>query len=288
MEPLKNLMQSPEKLEHGYKPMSAKDYEQWKCDKYNSSVGNLNDADGYNCDICKNKGYIAEVRENEMFHYWSETHVPCKCQRVRNAIRRLNRSGLKDVVKKYTFDKYEVTEPWQQSIKTAAQRFCNDPDNHWLFIAGQSGSGKSHLCTAATVHYIRKGNDAVYMLWRDDIAKIKAVGNDAIEREKLVKPLKETPVLYIDDLFKMGKDRNGNVEPPTPTDVNIAFEIINYRYNNPGLITIISSERTLTELCQIDEAVAGRIAEQTKDAGYCLNIKHDPARNYRMKGIMEL
>lgn len=278
-------------LVHGYDTnkalkLSEEEYAQRMCDKYNAETGDLNLYDGYECALCKNKGFIHVVREYR--GHYTETRIFCRCQNARKAIRRLNRSGLKDVVRKYTFDKYEVTEPWQQSIKTAAQRFCNDADNNWLFIAGQSGSGKSHLCTAATVHYIRKGSDAVYMLWRDDIAKIKAVGNDAIEREKLVKPLKETPVLYIDDLFKMGKDRNGNVEPPTPTDVNIAFEIINYRYNNPGLVTIISSERTLSELCQIDEAIAGRIAEQTKDAGYCLNIKRDPARNYRMKGIMEL
>lgn len=266
--------------------MTQKEYEQHKCDKYNSSEGDLHLKDGYECKLCRNKGYIAEVREYP--RYCSETLVPCKCQRIRKAIWRLNRSGLKNVVKKYTFERYEAAEPWQQSIKAAAQRFCNDTENNWLFIAGQSGSGKTHLCTAATVHYIRKGNDAQYMLWRDDIAKIKAVGADAVEREKLIKPLKETPVLYIDDLFKMGKDRNGNVEPPTPTDVNIAFEIINHRYNNPNLVTIISSERTLTELRDIDEATAGRIAELTKDAGYCLNIKRDPARNYRMKGLQEI
>ena len=279
-------------LEHGFNKeipvmqMTEQEYEQRKCDRYNAEEGDLHIADGYECALCKNKGFTAEVRE--VYNHWSETLIPCKCQRARKAIHRLNRSGLQNVVKKYTFDKYEAVEPWQQSCKAAAMRFCKDAEHNWLFIAGQSGSGKTHLCTAATVHFIRKGNDAQYMLWRDDIAKIKAVGTDAVEREALVKPLKETPVLYIDDLFKMGKDRNGNVEPPTPTDVNIAFEIINHRYNNPQLITIISSERTLTELCQIDEAVAGRIAERTKEAGYCLNIKRDPARNWRMRGLEEI
>lgn len=61
-----------------------------------------------------------------------------------------------------------------------------------------------------------------------------------------------------------------------------------YRGPNPELVTIISSERTIGELSQIDEAIAGRIAERAKAAGYCLSIKRDPARNWRLKGIEEV
>jgi DNA replication protein DnaC len=103
-----------------------------------------------------------------------------------------------------------------------------------------------------------------------------------------MKELKETDVLYIDDLFKSGKDNDGRYKAPTAADVNVAFEVVNYRYNNPELITIISSERTLVELDDIDEAIAGRIAEKSKAGGYCINLKPDKTRNWRMKGLLEL
>lgn len=288
MEQLKNLMTiTPERSEFGSEKLSPKEYEQRKADAYNASTGSLHIADGYECEVCKNKGYIATVQGPEPFGYYSETLTPCKCQKARKALLRLYRSGLKNSVKSCTFDKYEAAEPWQQTIKDAARRFVADKENNWFYIGGQSGAGKTHLCTAITVDYIRKGYEARYMLWRDEISAIKADINEPKAAET-IKGLKEAPVLYIDDLFKMGKDADGKVKMPTAADINIAFEIINYRYNNPDFVTIISSERTLSELLNIDEAVAGRIAEKAKVNGYCINLKKDPSRNYRMKGIEEL
>ncbi len=288
MEALGNLIPSQIRSELGFKKMTDQEREQHRVDKTNATEGNLHEQDGYDCRECRNKGYIAVCKQAEFSGWWMEYHVPCKCMRIRNAIHRLNRSGLKNVVKECTFDRYIAEEPWQIAAKTAAMRFCKDLENKWFFMGGQSGAGKSHLCTAITVHYIRQGLETKYMMWRDEIARIKASVNDAPVYAGLMKELKESPVLYIDDLFKSGKGEDGNPKPPTAADVNAAFEIVNYRYNNPDLITIISSERTLSELTQIDEAIAGRIAEKTKVGGYCLNIKRDPARNWRMKGIQEL
>lgn len=268
--------------------MTQKDFEQWKADQYNATEGDLNDTDGYNCELCKNRGDSAVVVHNDQFGYWTETLVPCKCQRIRQAIRRLNRSGLKNIVKDYTFAKYECPEAWQQKIKQTAMAFCKDDASDWFFIGGQSGAGKTHICTAIAVHYIKAGMDCRYMLWRDEIARIKAMVNDHEAYDQLMRPLKETPVLYIDDLFKGGKGDDGKYKPPTAADVNAAFEIINYRYNNPGLITIISSERTLADMFDIDEAIAGRITERTKARGYCFNLRKDRSRNWRLKGLDEI
>ena len=290
MEQMTDLMQkiAAKQSELGCEVMSAQEREQAKADAYNSSEGDLDKEDGYHCDICKNKGMIASVVHNEQFGYFSEVFKPCKCHKARNAIRRLNKSGLKNVVKEYSFDKYQAEEPWQQTIKNSALQFCKDDDHNFFFIGGQSGAGKTHICTAIAVEYIRKGKEVRYMLWRDEISKIKAVVNEGEEYGNLMNSLKQTDVLYIDDLFKNGKGEDGKTKPPTSADINAAFEIINYRYNNKNLITIISSERTLTELLEIDEAVAGRIAERAKAGGYCFNLKKDKSRNWRMKGCGEI
>jgi DNA replication protein DnaC len=62
--------------------------------------------------------------------------------------------------------------------------------------------------------------------------------------------------------------------------VNLAFQIINYRYQDKTKATIISSELSTLELMQIDEAVGSRIHERSK--AYRIFIEHDPTKNYRL------
>ena len=101
----------------------------------------------------------------------------------------------------------------------------------------------------------------------------------------MIDRFKKAEVLYIDDLFKTGKAPDGSVLKITGADVNVAFEIINYRYNNPALVTIISSELTEDEILDIDEATGGRIYERAKKA---FSIGKDRKKNYRIKGAVSL
>ena len=271
-----------------FENMTPEQRVQHKVDTYNATVGNRNEADGYDCQRCKNKGFISELKHSEMFGYPYENVVLCRCVKVRNAIQRLERSGLKNIVKDYTFDKYQTPEPWHQTIKEKAMRFCNDKENNWFFIGGQSGAGKTHICTAIAVHYLKHDKVARYMLWMEEAKKLKGYANDPEKYDELIRELKDAPVLYIDDLFKTQNGENGQATMPTPADCNLAFEILNHRYINRDLITIISCERTLNDLIAIDEATAGRIAERTKAGGYCVNLRKDPSRNWRMRGMDEI
>ena len=262
-----------------------KQSEQVSCDLFNSSKGTLNESDGYNCDVCKNRGGIMKLTETNGMYY--QTYSPCRCMKIRGILQKLKRSGLSKSIKEYSFEKYETKEVWQKQLKELAIQFTKDDKNSWFFIGGQSGAGKTHLCTAITAHYLRQNKSAHYMLWRDEITKIKSAITDNELYEKMISELKTVEVLYIDDLFKMGKDQNGNIQRPTASDINIAFEIINFRYNNRDLVTIISSERSIHDIMNIDEAVGGRILELSSKGGYVSNIKKDTAKNYREKGIVE-
>lgn len=275
-------------LEHGFEQETPEEKVKRHVADHNAREGHLNLEDGYDCPICKNKGDIACEGGLDYFGHPYYYHKDCKCKVIRNAIRKLNQSGLKDAVKRYTFEKYQTPEPWQVRVKQTAMRFCEDAEHTWFFIAGNSGSGKSHICTAIAVHYIRQGIDTHYMLWRDEIVQLKASITEPEVYAKKMKKLKEVPVLYIDDFFKNGKGADGKAVPPTAADVNAAFEIINHRYNTPQLTTIISSERTLAELMDIDEATASRIVERSKEGGYCLNMKKDSSRNWRLRGLEEI
>jgi DNA replication protein DnaC len=196
----------------------------------------------------------------------------------------LKASGLENVLKDYRFDNYVAKEPWQQGVIDKAKKFVNDEGNHWFFMGGQSGCGKTHLCTAVCREFLLKGKSVQYMLWRDDVTKLKSAVTDSEEYGKLIDRYKNADVLYIDDLFKTGKVDSG-FQKPTAADINVAFEILNYRYNNPALITIISSELTEDELLDIDEATGGRIYERAKKA---FSIGQDRKKNYRIKGVVTL
>lgn len=260
-----------------FEPMTPRDFEQFKADSLNATEGHRHEEDGYNCSACKNKGFVVKVRELQDGSF-TQVMTDCKCAEVRRFILRMKKSGLKNIIKDYTFDKYEAPEPWQKTIKGAAVEYAKHPDG-WFFIGGQSGAGKTHLCTAICREFLLTGRKVVYMLWRDDIATLKGLAMEPEQRLQMVERFKRAEVLYIDDLFKTGKNPDCSKQRPTSADINVAFEIINSRYNNPGLLTIVSSEWSEDELLDIDEATGGRIFERARS----FSIAPDRARNYRTR-----
>lgn len=240
-------------------------------DRYNEMEGNKNEQDGYDCSICKNKEYVAKINaDGDM------VQVYCKCHKAREMLRKAQNSGLGNIIKDFSFDKFETTESWQKENKQFAMDFCKDEDAKWFFIGGQSGSGKSHLCTAICAHYIKQGKDTVYMIWMEDSVKLKALRNEYEEYQNIMQKFKEAEVLYIDDFLKV---RNG--EEPTTGDINVAFELLNHRLLSKDKITIISSEKTMHDLLMYDQATMSRVYQ--KAGKYKINIKSDINKNYRLK-----
>lgn len=280
MEPIQALLAKLNESATTYKPMTPREYEQFKVDGLNATEGTRHLEDGYCCDLCKNKGYVVRLIEDKPEDF-RQVICDCKCVQIRNSILRMRRSGLKDIIKDYTFDKFEASEPWQQTLKTAAMGYAANPTG-WFFVGGQSGAGKTHICTAISREFLLSGRSVKYMLWRDDVVRLKANVNDSEVYRKMIDEYKRVDVLYVDDLFKTGKSWDDMAQKPTGADINIAFEIFNFRYNNPASVTIISSELTEDELMDIDEAVGGRIYERSK----AITIGRDRSRNYRVKGAL--
>lgn len=251
---------------------SSKGYADRQIDTLNAADGNLT---GYDCLICKNKGVTYHLENGY------EISRECECMAIRRSAWNIEKSGLKSLLNKYIFENFIPAEQWQKDFKSDALRFIDDHQGKWFYAGGQVGAGKTHICTAIVSEFLKKGVAARYMLWRDEIVKIKAIVNDDVDYANAVNPLKIAPVLYIDDFFKTSNDERGNKKPPTAGDINVAFEILNYRYNNDKLVTIISSERTVDELLSCDEAVGSRIYQRTKD--YCWVIGQDKDKNYRLR-----
>jgi len=220
------------------------------------------DLGGVDCELCGNKGYTLFQRDNGEL-----VSRECECMVKRRSMRRIRKSGISDMLMRYTFKNYDDSDDVRQSVKKTAISYANS-DSGWFYIAGQPGSGKTHICTAICARLIDRGKDVYYMKWRDESRQLKSlINSDALE-EPLEK-LKTVYALYIDDFFKGGSNE---------ADVRLAFEIINARYNNSKLRTIISTEMPLNEILQVDEALGSRIYERSR--GFVIAA---PKENYRLR-----
>lgn len=231
-----------------------------------------NDIRYYDCEICRNKGYIVMIDEQG-----TELYKRCKCHKTRSTLRKLYNSGLGELTRKYNFENYKDTEDWQKFIKAKALNFINDQNRGWFFIGGQVGCGKTFISTAITHELIKQGNEAIYMLWVDNAKKLKQNAMKEEVYQRMIDEYKNAKVLYIDDFFKTESINT----KPTEADFNIAYEILNYRYNQKDLVTIISSEYSIKQITDMSEAIGSRIYEKTE--GYNLYIRPDKQKNMRYK-----
>lgn len=239
---------------------------------FNNQAGTLT---GYDCPTCKNKGEIMVIKDG--VKYYAE----CRCMNVRRSIENMRRSELGDLLNVKKFSNYKQTEEWQKVVVDTAKRFIESDGSGFLFC-GQSGIGKTHICTAISRALLNKGIPLKYIQWVDESKKIKQLINDESKYADLVNGLKTVQALYIDDFFKSKK--------PSDADISLAIEIINARYNlsqtskNKRYITIISTEWNVKQLNDFDNALCGRLCEMAgKD--FILSV-YGEDKNYRMKTVM--
>ena len=220
------------------------------------------------CELCGDIGYR---------FYWENGYQmaeECECLGRIQAEQKMKQAG---VDRNMTFETW--VSDWDYQIDMAAKAFEYADGGYlsgqWLFVGGQVGCGKTHICTAVVNKLLQSNIGCRYMAWRDEAVTLKAIVNNQPEYHEKLMELCKAPILYIDDFFKTQKGMR-----PTQADVNLAFQIINYRYQDKTKATIISSELSTLELMQIDEAVGSRIHERSK--AYRIFIENDPTKNYRL------
>ena len=245
--------------------LTAEEKLQLQCDAENAVKGKMTLID---CPVCNNKGFVSVVKDNEI------VTQECECMQRRLFIERLSANGLDEQAKVKKFNNYEVTMPFQADLQKMVYTYATTDTDQWLYIGGQRGCGKTHLCIAAAVKLTKKHN-VQYFVWEDNSEDLTGGSfSGEAERRKKIELIKTAQVLYIDDFLRKPK--------PEPREIRLAFEIINYRYNK-NLRTIITSEKTLAELySSVDSAIAGRIAEMCGDFKYSVN--EDPKKDYRIHG----
>jgi DNA replication protein DnaC len=226
----------------------------------------------YKCDKCRDTGWILTPREN-----YAPLAVSCECAEQERLKTQWKAAGINPQVSKETFSNFKVWNESSRKVKEVATSYYkhfNDiriDRKNSILLCGQVGSGKSHCSIALGLNFIKKNIKVVYMPYRDVITKIKQNMLDEEYYKKSIAKYQTCEVLLMDDLFK-GK--------LTETDINIVFEIVNYRYLN-RLPIIVSTEFMVEELLSFDEAIGSRIYEMCKD--YIVEVEKDKGNNYRLK-----
>lgn len=195
----------------------------------------------------------------------------CKCQSIRDAMGAIDRSGIPpDALAACTWENWKTPENWQRAALAMAQDYVQQiaaGDPSWFIICGTPGCGKTTLCTTIFRAIVEGGKPGLYVSWREFARRAKAVGNDRDDFREETEPLKNTPLLYLDDFWK------GEIRP---ADVHLAFELINARYISKKP-TILSSENTLEAILWGDEAIGSRLFEMA--GRYYVDCSR--ARNWR-------
>ena len=206
------------------------------------------------------------------------TAKECECRALRIAEEKLKISGVSEEFRQMRFENYQYEKSLDtMRAFTAAKRYSTDFEqirvsrqNSIMFL-GQVGSGKTHLSMSIANKLLDNSIGVIYMPYRDSITKIKQSITDEVNYNKEMELYKNAQVLLIDDLFK------GNV---TGADINAIFSIVNYRYMKK-LPIIVSSEKDMKQLLDIDEAIASRLIEMSKNYIVEFKGKH---LNYRLEG----
>lgn len=216
----------------------------------------------FECGICKDTGWIEVGSVNAGMH----TVVrPCECVEVKRCRKILESSGIAEAFRSKTIRKYDPKSRSQATARDmcidyvkAFKELRNEQANS-IALLGQVGSGKSHLIIAIGNALLKMGIGVIYMQYRETITQLKQTIQDEETFQKTLNRYKNATVLIIDDLFK-GMLRQGKANE---SDLNIMFDLINYRYLKKSPI-LVSSEYKLKALINFDEAIGSRIAEMCK------------------------
>lgn len=232
----------------------------------------------YRCEICKDEeGFVVRVKlSDQPFDYRDDWQV-CECKKERSTERLMKSSRITAEFQKKTFGSFNKNgrPPLVQEAYKAACNYVQDLDdkgipNKSIALLGRPGCGKTHLLMAISNNLLSKGTQVLYFPFVEGFNEIRS-NLDSLEQR--IHQMQQAEVLYIDDLFKGRKEVTDFV-------IEQVFAIINFRYLEKKPI-LVSSEKSIAQLCEIDEGIGSRINEMCRD--YRVVLQGGIELNYRLQ-----
>lgn len=240
----------------------------------------------YKCLDCKDTGFLAMDIKGE-YHplidlMGSEaiSVAPCRCKLNEDIKTKMKYSGIDPIeYEKKRFETFKRDTQENTQMYELAQRFMENYDTACgCGFFGKSGTGKTHICIAICNALAQKCISHRYFSYRTEIHLLKALTYKHEEYDKQFYDFANTTVLYIDDLFKLARTNRGDFDMQ---ELQIMYDLINYRYINNKKI-IVSSEYTVSEIRDIDEATGSRLFEMLD--GYGMQVKGKNRRTMNVGG----
>lgn len=232
----------------------------------------------FECEICKDEEWILIQEFNDSHMVINEFARKCECVAGKRVKRLMTSSKITEEFQRKGFGNFEQNgrpEIVFQAFQTAFGYVMNFDElkklrQNSIALLGRPGCGKTHLLMAVANNLLAKGVEVVYFPWVEGFNEIK---DNLDKMEERLDKLRRCEVLYIDDMFKGRRE-------PTEFQLEQLFGIINYRYleNKPILI---SSEKNIGQMCEIDEGIGSRINEMCRD--YRVTLTGGIELNYRLQ-----
>jgi DNA replication protein DnaC len=214
----------------------------------------------YDCNICRDLKVIVE----------GDLYKECSCVAMKRYKELLKQSEFKGLLDKYDFSTYQPKNVMQRIALQTALKYVEDFENirtqknNGVAFLGQSGAGKSHLSTCIGKGLLEKRIPLKYMSYINDIQGLKMAKTKSFDDPEVylreINKYKSAPVLIVDELFKTKEGEHGKI---SSADITIMLDIYNY-FIATGKPIITNSQRTVNQLREIDEALAGRIIEMSE------------------------
>lgn len=224
---------------------------------------------GIACSRCGNTGVL--IRTDE---YGNSTAVPCPdCHAKRVVAMHLKHSGISaQDYERYSLARFDPNRSKVAGrMKAMAVKYIDEykPDGPGFAMFGQSGSGKTHICIAVCQELTKRYRvPHYYFSYVSEMPQLlKAQRSYQQDYDDAMDKWRHCENLYIDDLFKLaGPVQNDRLLDIDRNELKIIFDIINTRRLN-RLPTIFSSEFSVDNLLDIDEALGSRIYEMVRPYG---------------------
>lgn len=213
----------------------------------------------YSCKKCNDSGYV------------DGKYCDCLIEEINNLLKLESGFINLEDFDHANFDLFENRE-YIQKLYEKMKKWCyGNFDKTIIFLAGQTGVGKTHLMKCMANELIKR-HKLVYLTssfaMHQDFVKSYAT-RDLDEKNELINKYLSPEILFIDDL---GTEIRSNRE----ITVNYLYQIINERKMQKRP-TVITSNLNIEDIMEYyDERIASRIADQT--TSICIYISGNDIR----------